>query len=547
MISVVNQGIGTYGRLGAKSTYVPSETMNAESRRQQRYAVQFLLNSRDLAVNLRGAAGTGKTDTLRELHRGLLGAGREVLAVAPSMTAVDELRRVGFCGAITVDRLIQDPVAQQASRSVVLIVDEAGMLSGRHMAALLAIAQRSGVRIVFSGDTRQIRSVEASDALRILERESQLKSVALTQVQRQTVRAYREAVQELRLRPKNGFAQLDAMNAVRQVPLQERAQAVERAYFEAAAQPNGKQEARSVLVIASTHEEIQGITDAIRERRKAQGELRVAVETTRHVPLNYTLAQKKDPENFRPGQVLVFHRKTKDAAKNEALEVLRVEGKQIVVSDEKGRQKRFTARQAQAFDVFHRHLLEVAVGDRLLLLANRSERNGFRATNGDLVTVSDLDEQGRIRLQDGRTLPANYRQFTHGYAVTAHRSQGKTVDAVVISGDGMERELFYVAATRAREQVAIVTTDKEALRQSIAASGDRQSATDLYKKATDPRNARSRPRGLRLAKQLVGRAARQENEEVQSFNHHERRMEVTPLAPALLQQQRKEPTPSYGI
>ena len=36
--------------------------------------------------------------------------------------------------------------------------------------------------------------VLASDALRILERESRLKSVSLTQVQRQTVQAYREAI-----------------------------------------------------------------------------------------------------------------------------------------------------------------------------------------------------------------------------------------------------------------------------------------------------------------------------------------------------------------
>jgi ATP-dependent exoDNAse (exonuclease V) alpha subunit len=39
-------------------------------------------------------------------------------------------------------------------------------------------------------------------------------------------------------------------------------------------------------------------------------------------------------------------------------------------------------------------------------------------------------------------LPANYRTFDHGYAVTAHRSQGQTVDAVIVSGDRMSKELF---------------------------------------------------------------------------------------------------------
>jgi hypothetical protein len=45
----------------------------------------------DLAVNIRGAAGTGKTATLHELQRGLEQSGHEMLAVAPTMSAVEEL------------------------------------------------------------------------------------------------------------------------------------------------------------------------------------------------------------------------------------------------------------------------------------------------------------------------------------------------------------------------------------------------------------------------------------------------------------------------
>ena len=58
-----------------------------------------------------------------------------------------------------------------------------------------------------------------------------------------------------------------------------------------------------------------------------------------------------------------------------------------------------------------------------LLTANRRDEE-FRATNGEIATVRSVDERGRIGLDDGRVLPANFRQFTHGYAVTAHRSQG---------------------------------------------------------------------------------------------------------------------------
>ena len=83
------------------------------------------------------------------------------------------------------------------------------------------------------------------------------------------------------------------------------------------------------------------------------------------------------------------------------------------------------------------------------------------------------------RLEDGRSLPSNYREFTHGYAVTAHRSQGKTVDKVIISADAMKQELFYVAASRGREDIAIITSDANRLGESLGVSMARPSAMEL--------------------------------------------------------------------
>jgi ATP-dependent exoDNAse (exonuclease V) alpha subunit len=127
--------------------------------------------------------------------------------------------------------------------------------------------------------------------------------------------------------------------------------------------------------------------------------------------------------------------------------------------------------------VHERQSIDVAPRDRLMLTANRRDA-GFRATNGELVTVRDI-ERGRIHLEDGRTLPANYQQFDHGYAITAHRSQGKTVDGVILSADAMKQELFYVGASRGRSEIAIVTSDREQLRESLGVSSARPSATEL--------------------------------------------------------------------
>jgi ADP-glucose pyrophosphorylase len=100
----------------------------------------------------------------------------------------------------------------------------------------------------------------------------------------------------------------------------------------------------------------------------------------------------------------------------------------------------------------------------------------------------------------------NFRHFTHGYAVTAHRSQGKTVDAVIISADGMRKELFYVAASRGRERALVITSNKEQLLQSSGRSAARQSATE-FERRLRPGLHQGICRGLAAARRLAMWAA----------------------------------------
>jgi conjugative relaxase-like TrwC/TraI family protein len=492
MIAAVNRGLGRFEPLGDAGAFVVSDRLRPE----QKHVVEFVLQSRDLAVSISGAAGTGKTATLQELRRGLMDAGHKVLAVAPTMSAVEELQKVGFADAITVERLLQDPRVSDGVRGSVIILDEAGMVSARQMAGLLRLAEECSLRVVFSGDTKQIRSVEAGDALRILERESRLKTVALNQVQRQTRKDYRDAMEELRRNPERGFGMLDATGAVQEVPFADRAAAIADAYATAVGQ---------TLVVCATHDEIDRVTEAIRERNKTRGQLGEGRTVSRHVSLNWTAAQKADLENYRPGQLLGFHRAVKSIAKYETAEVVRLAPNGLVVRREDGVECMVSAKQAGSFDVLEARLIEVSAGDRLLLTANRREA-GLRTTNGELVTVSAVDGSGRIQLEDGRTLPSSYRSFAHGYAVTAHRSQGKTVDSVILSGDGMQKELFYVAASRGRQSVTVITSDKERLQEAVARSMARTSASDLLrgKRALSHRSAH---RGLAMAREMVRRAA----------------------------------------
>jgi len=101
-----------------------------------------------------------------------------------------------------------------------------------------------------------------------------------------------------------------------------------------------------------------------------------------------------------------------------------------------------------------------------------------------MYEVEGFTRDGDIRLGNGYILPKNYGGITHGYVVTSHASQGRTVDAVLIamgneSLSAASREQFYVSVSRGREAVRLYTDDKEAMMDAVQRSGARLSATEL--------------------------------------------------------------------
>jgi hypothetical protein len=68
-------------------------------------------------------------------------------------------------------------------------------------------------------------------------------------------------------------------------------------------------------------------------------------------------------------------------------------------------------------------------------------------------------------------------------------AKAKTAEGVIISGDAMKQELFYVAASRGRSEIAIVTSDRQLLRESLGISAARPSATELAKELGRSQNA----------------------------------------------------------
>ena len=444
----------------------------------QRKALAHVLTSPDQFTGFRGLAGTGKSTTLVELARVLRNEGFTPIFCAPTASAADTLRKDAL-PAVTLAKLLADRwTHDQLARRGVIVLDEAGAVGLDDMTKLFEVARLTGCRVVMSGDTGQHASVARGDALRILEQYSSYRFSELTTIRRQKPQAFRQAVELAAAKQTDkAFAKLLELGAVTEA-LTDDGQLYQRA---ADAYLSATKQGRSALLVSPTWAEIEAVTDKVRQTLKNDGVLGQHDEAvTVFDSLSWTTAQKKNPSQYEPGQRLRFVRKARKFNRGEIVEVAAIVENGLRVRRPDGSEIDFIPSSAAAsFDVGEARDLKVAPGDWLLLQAN----HGKEFINGERVQVRRL-AGGAITLTDGRVLPADYRTFTHGYAVTSHSSQGKTVDEVLLvassrSFAAVNREQFYVSISRGRERVHVFTDDADLLARRVTDSHERQAAVEL--------------------------------------------------------------------
>jgi conjugative relaxase-like TrwC/TraI family protein len=479
LIRAVNAGVEALKPIA--HDYQPSSRLGPD----QRKALAHVLTSPDQFTGFRGLAGSGKSTALVELATALVRRGYDPVFCAPTAAAADTLRKeVSYLGkTMTLQHFYGDlHTRSRLSPQSVIVLDEAGAVGLDEMARLFDVARKEGCRVVLCGDTGQHSSVTRGDALRILEQYSNYHFEELTTIRRQKPAAFREIVELAAAKQTDkAFAKLLELGAVTEA-LTDNHDGHASLYQRAAdAYLSATKQGKSALLVSPTWSEIEAVTEKVRDTLKADGVISPQDEpVTVFDSLSWTEAQKKNASQFEPGQRLRFVRKTKHFDRGDTVEVLAVVENGLRVLRPDGTEVNFIPSSAAAsFDVGEARELKVAAGDWLLLQAN----HGKEFINGERVQVREI-QNGRIALADGRSLPAAYNTFTHGYAVTSHSSQSKTVDDVLLvasskSFAAVNREQFYVSISRGRERVHVFTDDADLLARRVTNSHERKAAVEL--------------------------------------------------------------------
>ena len=428
----------------------------------------------------------GKTTLEDELRIGFSESKTPVAALAQSTGAVEELHdKAGFETAATIARFFKDKRLQESIRGGVVLVDEASLIGTRDMLRLFGIAQDAGARIVLVGDKRQHRSVLAGEPLKLLEERAGIHSAEVTEIIRQEHGDYKKAAVALSEgRTADGFKELDKLGWVREISHAGRYWVLAQAYLSAMLEKKRDGKPITALVVSPTHAEIDRCTKFIRDALKADGKLGAERTFATWVPSRLTDPQKADAVNIDPGDMLQFHENVPG----------HVKGSRLVV----GEGTKLPLQTPDRFEVYRPSQLSLAANDRIRITVNgKTKDSKHRLNNGDLFTVKGFTPQGDIIVSNGWVIAKDFGHLDHGYAVTSHAAQGKTVDKIFVgvssqSFGASNQRSAYVSLTRGRMQAVVFTDNKEELLKAMQRPDQPISATEFAAKNTRKSNLRQR-------------------------------------------------------
>lgn len=478
---MVDLAVAGKGELVPLYAAPPSLSLEGE----QAEAVRHVLTTTDRVSIIRGRAGTGKTTLMKEAVRKIEAKGKKVFVVAPtSQASRGVLKDEGFADAETVAMLLSDTSLQECLTNAILWVDEAGLLGTKDMTALLELATKHNARLILSGDTRQHASVVRGDALRILNVAAVIVPAEVSKIYRQRNKEYRKAVDDLSNgNIKDAFAGLDRMGAIKSLHAKAGYNALVSDYMTAI------NKGKTVLAVSPTHAEGHAVTTALRMALRKEGKIGLTESLVpRLVNLNLTEAEKADYRSYQAEYVVQFNQNRPGIARGSAWAILDVSKNGLTITGKGNKAVFLPLDKTKDFDVYRKTEIGLAKGDAILVTRNTSDEKKKRLNNGQALEVIDVAD-GKIIAQNPKSktdyiLSSDFGHITHGYCITSHASQGKTIDEVFIAQPAAtfaatDLKQFYVSVSRARDRVHIYTDDKSALLDHAAASGDRQSATEL--------------------------------------------------------------------
>jgi conjugative relaxase-like TrwC/TraI family protein len=468
-----------------------------------------ILQSTSAISSLVGYAGSAKTSSLvRSMAMAFEEKGYEVVGMAQSASACESLReganvkRVETVAGFLVHQKSVSH-AHEDKGPQLWIVDEASLLGTREMAQLLELANRKSARVLLAGDTQQLASVGAGSAFRQLQ-EHGLPTYHIDEIVRQENDFLLDSV----------FSAIegDAEKALAQI------QAGGGQIVENAGSANARVADIVRQYMSLTREERSNtlIVDPSREGRDAlnraiRAALRVAndvgsdeVMLPKLTATGSTKAELKTAASYRPGDVVRFTRGyvANSIAKNSYWRVVNVQIGLGIIELEGDSGRRITwnpAVRGGRVQAYRSSEATLSVGDQIRWTLNDRSMGVVNGMRGRVVAVGLAQNNATVELTSGTRISLDLsdrrsHHWDYDYVSTVYSAQGRTADRIIFHAESyrhnlMSQKAFYVAISRAKQVVTIVTDNQQQLVERFREnSGEKSNALE---REIDPEFAHS--------------------------------------------------------
>ncbi|MGD9554756.1 MAG: MobF family relaxase [Arcobacteraceae bacterium] len=494
-----------------------------ELKQGQRDLANTVLSSDSQFIIAQGVAGAGKSTSLEIVRKVAESNDINIVALAPTGTATDNLaKEAGITQNMTVAKFIQENGAD--IKDSLVIVDEAGMMGLRDTHDLMKIAKENNLKIVFSGDMNQKKSISQGDIFPGMQRKG-FETVNLAEGNRQKTDKMRLAVKNIL--DKDIVSGLEILkDTTFEMKGDERLNAAMRQYLK---------DRDNSLLITTTNSDRVKLNEMIRNHLLKTNEITKSKEFDLRETINLSDLEKRSALHYKEGQKVFLSKNlgSISAGREALIKNVDLEKNQITIENKsmvKGKEKITTetvdlTSEGSKLNLFEDKKRELGVGEQVIMKKNDKK---LGLSNGQMGKITNIEKDKLTVLFDKKEVVfsvKDYKYINHAYAITDFASQGKTTDKVIAVANSQAASFndFYTQITRAKNEAVIITDSIEELQKRAALDSVKLNATEQIEINQKEKIMKKelRENQERLKKERLEKQQQEQKEQVQNQTQKE--------------------------
>jgi conjugative relaxase-like TrwC/TraI family protein len=476
-----------------------AKNSNFQMNKEQQKLVKHILSSEDKIITVVGLPGVGKSTVLNAVrdiadHKiiSLVFNQASFEGLAPTASAAKTLGIALKQESNTIHNFLgryQGYIEGRGSKeslsnlektfkNTMIFVDEASLIPTYIMHKLTFLQKILKFRMVLVGDTKQLAAVEAGKPFeQILQIISPFR---LTKIVRQSLENHRIAIIEASEgKVKETFA-IHNNNILEESNLKQEAT---KLYLQ-----SDKEKRNNTLLVSPTRDLRDKINDDIRLGLQLEKSLKgeeLKFSSLRQKDMS--IADYQFAHVFKVGDVLKFHKAYNAIKKDEYLQIKQVNhlSNNLILKKENGKEVMFYLKKEvdykSKFEVFERRELKLQEGLKIIFTKNNKDH---RLINSETAIIKQINQKDML-LQFENNLSTKIpllalKHIDYGYCITVHSSQGKTFDNTIAAINNHpllnEQKSWLVTLSRHRNELTILTQDKQRLEKTLIQNDGRQTS-----------------------------------------------------------------------